>query len=435
MVLLGGMIGIAHGMNLADNPIPGSEAQPTEYGPRVEAGTQSIIAKPSWNDYAPSQMTSPKKIKHDVQNYCKNIITALNDYKNENNLDTVKKEFINFYKKITYQMHIKNLEFYQALAHSLCHCLHNCAGKNEQSNLEYYTCDSKTTKGIRFLTFENGKNVYVLQFCALKEGEDDKINTYFIPSNYKLDPDREIIVIAVTFLVGDTRASLDVSRINNSKDEKTRKDGERIQPTPKMYQYNSDNFYTRLIESLIDSSTKASSYRMDALTTIYNTIPVEWRQARQAEKFYQAMLFCIITFFRSSYAQAEFYTAEGRADIAIKGDKCNSIIEFKCNKPVEEALNQIKARDYAGYFCDDGKDIVEVGIAIDTKTNFDEVIVDSEAIPRDKELSPRMDNKWERRKKTNDSSKTETKAEDKLTSSEDDDQNDKSFEDFPDDGE
>jgi len=62
----------------------------------------------------------------------------------------------------------------------------------------------------------------------------------------------------------------------------------------------------------------------------------------------------------------EDVTNHGRIDLTVKIDRYIYIIEFKVGK--ENALAQIKEKDYASKYMNDGKEIILVGI------NFDEEV-------------------------------------------------------------
>ena len=58
----------------------------------------------------------------------------------------------------------------------------------------------------------------------------------------------------------------------------------------------------------------------------------------------------------------EVHTANGRMDSVIFADDYIYILEFKTDKPVEDALWQIEEKDYASIYSDRGKKIVKAGI-------------------------------------------------------------------------
>ena len=61
------------------------------------------------------------------------------------------------------------------------------------------------------------------------------------------------------------------------------------------------------------------------------------------------------------YTEVEYHTAKGRVDLVLKTDKYIYIMEFKRDSSAEAALKQIKDKDYAAPFKQDGRQIVLVG--------------------------------------------------------------------------
>jgi hypothetical protein len=58
----------------------------------------------------------------------------------------------------------------------------------------------------------------------------------------------------------------------------------------------------------------------------------------------------------------EVHTANGRMDSVIFAGDYIYILEFKTDKPVEDALWQIEEKDYASIYSDKGKKLVKIGI-------------------------------------------------------------------------
>jgi hypothetical protein len=63
----------------------------------------------------------------------------------------------------------------------------------------------------------------------------------------------------------------------------------------------------------------------------------------------------------------EAHTANGRMDSVIEAGDYVYILEFKVDKPVENALTQIKEKDYALIYANSGKKIVKIGIIFSRK--------------------------------------------------------------------
>ena len=69
------------------------------------------------------------------------------------------------------------------------------------------------------------------------------------------------------------------------------------------------------------------------------------------------LLFTLMGF----YTHAEYHTATGRADVVIKTDQFIYIMELKRDGSAEEAIKQIKAKEYSKPFMSDGRKIILVG--------------------------------------------------------------------------
>lgn len=294
---------------------------------------------------------SPDKITTNVKNYCRTILSALND----DDLNLMHEEFHHFYNKVSYEMHIKEAKFYRALSCCLCNALSN--GKST-----VFTEDD-----IVFMKLESKTCIYVLQFRTIKDAKEQPEPIYrYRLSRKEKHVTKPIRVIAITFLISDTRAELKINEIDNNGDCS-------VKIHRQAHEYISPNSYTNMIEMLFNSSGLASVDRGRMIAEIYNQIPNSWRIYN--EKFFQSMLFCIITFFRSCFAEAEMTTANGRVDIVMKGIACNSILEFKFKRSARDALDQITDRNYSGYFNDSGKPVIEIGIDVDVAN--DKVIVNT----------------------------------------------------------
>jgi RecB family endonuclease NucS len=64
---------------------------------------------------------------------------------------------------------------------------------------------------------------------------------------------------------------------------------------------------------------------------------------------------------------AEEQTSDGRMDITLKLKDAIYIIEFKYGKTTEEAVQQIKRKNYAVRFAADPRPVFAVGLNIDTE--------------------------------------------------------------------
>ena len=58
----------------------------------------------------------------------------------------------------------------------------------------------------------------------------------------------------------------------------------------------------------------------------------------------------------------EVHTATGRIDSVILTPKRIYVFEFKVDKPIENAIKQIKRKDYALFYANDGREIIKIGV-------------------------------------------------------------------------
>jgi hypothetical protein len=97
---------------------------------------------------------------------------------------------------------------------------------------------------------------------------------------------------------------------------------------------------------------------------------------RDLENHYQNVLF-ILSNLCGLYTKAEYHTSQGRIDMTIETANYVYIFEFKFNKSAAEALQQIKANNYAEPFRASGKKIVLIGANFNNEIrNIDEWVVE-----------------------------------------------------------
>lgn len=78
------------------------------------------------------------------------------------------------------------------------------------------------------------------------------------------------------------------------------------------------------------------------------------------EKFYQNIVYLLFTLLGTD-ARMEEHSSQGRADLVVRMEKYVYIFEFKYNGSAEEALMQIREKDYAGRFKMSDKQIILIG--------------------------------------------------------------------------
>lgn len=82
---------------------------------------------------------------------------------------------------------------------------------------------------------------------------------------------------------------------------------------------------------------------------------------KQSEGFYHGLLHLIFSYL-GIYIESEPHLSNGRADVVVHTPQYIYIFEFKFNKNAEDALQQIKDKDYADKYRATGKTIVGIGV-------------------------------------------------------------------------
>ena len=104
---------------------------------------------------------------------------------------------------------------------------------------------------------------------------------------------------------------------------------------------------------------------MKILQTMFANIPYD---IHCKEEFYYQSLFYLICYMLQVYVQAEVRTNDGRIDMTIQAGDWIYVIEFKLNKSAEEAMKQIKDKDYVTKFRCNGKRLMLIGVNFDTES-------------------------------------------------------------------
>lgn len=97
---------------------------------------------------------------------------------------------------------------------------------------------------------------------------------------------------------------------------------------------------------------------------------------KELENHYQNVIY-IITKLMGLYVQAEYRTSNGRIDILIGTTDYIYIIELKFNGTAQQAIEQIKEKNYSLPFTTDGRKIIRIGANIaQTTRNIEEWIIE-----------------------------------------------------------
>ncbi|MDE5794789.1 MAG: ATP-binding protein, partial [Muribaculaceae bacterium] len=101
---------------------------------------------------------------------------------------------------------------------------------------------------------------------------------------------------------------------------------------------------------------------MQRLASLLKDLPGEDHR----ESSYRAITY-LLAVLSGSYAMAELHSYKGRSDLEVLTGKYIYIFEFKYNKSVEEAMEQIQDRDYAGRYAMDNRTVYLIGANFNEK--------------------------------------------------------------------
>ena len=102
---------------------------------------------------------------------------------------------------------------------------------------------------------------------------------------------------------------------------------------------------------------------MESTRKWYAGIPYSVTDKNQNEQFYEALFYALMVGIGAD-VEAEGQTSDGRFDIALKMQDAIYILEFKFNKTVQEATEQILTKDYAVRFAHDARPVYAVGLNV-----------------------------------------------------------------------
>ena len=98
---------------------------------------------------------------------------------------------------------------------------------------------------------------------------------------------------------------------------------------------------------------------MGRLQTFLAGCPYEL--AKDIELYYQNVLFIVFRL-AGLYTMVEYHTSKGRIDLVLQTEKYVYIMEFKLDGSAEEAIAQIREKEYALPFAKDGRTVYEIGV-------------------------------------------------------------------------
>jgi len=138
-----------------------------------------------------------------------------------------------------------------------------------------------------------------------------------------------------------------------------------------------------LLENILTDYTKlpntsATAYRIrqsfdthnfelfqEQINILFSKIPYQLFEANQ-EKYYHAIIFMILHLLGYDI-ECEISTSKGRIDAVIITEKSVYILEFKINDSSENAIRQIREKEYFKKYLDRNKPVFLVGIALKDK--------------------------------------------------------------------
>jgi hypothetical protein len=103
---------------------------------------------------------------------------------------------------------------------------------------------------------------------------------------------------------------------------------------------------------------------LETLKIFFAGIPYDITERK--EKYYQTIFFSVFKLIGAA-VEAETRTASGRIDAVVKTPERIYLFEFKLGGTAEEALQQIKDKQYAAPYLDDGREILCAGVAFGTE--------------------------------------------------------------------
>jgi len=116
------------------------------------------------------------------------------------------------------------------------------------------------------------------------------------------------------------------------------------------------------------------AFKKDDMNQVFKVLKVFYSKVDNSikikqEKYYQTVFYIIFTLL-GYRIKAEVNTNDGRMDAVIKTDKTIYILEFKLTETAQEAIQQIKTKEYYNRYLLDNKKIVLIGVQFDSETGM-----------------------------------------------------------------
>ncbi|MDE7442214.1 MAG: ATP-binding protein [Muribaculaceae bacterium] len=140
---------------------------------------------------------------------------------------------------------------------------------------------------------------------------------------------------------------------------------------PQMKDLNGEFSLWEFQDELADGNPEAF---MTRLQTMIKAVPYE----QHNEKFYQNIVYLLFTL-SGADSRVEEHTSKGRADLVVRTERYIYVFEFKYNGSAEEAIRQIRDRDYPGKFRLDPRPVFLIGANFSEKDRgLEKWIIESE---------------------------------------------------------
>jgi hypothetical protein len=104
----------------------------------------------------------------------------------------------------------------------------------------------------------------------------------------------------------------------------------------------------------------------DILTALFASIPYSSSES-PFEHYFEAVLYLVFTLL-GKFAACEVHSSKGRADAVVETAEYVYIFEFKLDKSADEALAQIKEKEYAMLYKADKRKLFEIGVNFDSQS-------------------------------------------------------------------
>ena len=122
--------------------------------------------------------------------------------------------------------------------------------------------------------------------------------------------------------------------------------------------------YVREVRGLLEE--REIDEAMERIRTFMAGIPYEF--AEKATELHYENNFFILFVLIGVDARPEWHTSQGRIDLLLSMRNCIYVIELKRDGTPEEALEQIREKDYARQFAGDPRPVVSLGVTFSTET-------------------------------------------------------------------